>query len=128
MSIEPTEPGINSQVSSSANQIPLVITPAAINKLKAYEAENEEFKGKAFRVYIEGGGCAGFRYGFGFDDAQANDFSAEFDGLSVAIDPLSMQYLHGATIDFVETLQGSGFVVKNPNAKTSCGCGHSFNG
>lgn len=128
MSIEPNNPGTDGQAAPAPAQVPLVITPAAIAKLKSYAAENEEFQGKSFRVYVEGGGCAGFRYGFGFDDPQENDFALQMEGLPVAIDPLSMQYLYGATVDFVDTLQGSGFVVQNPNAKTSCGCGHSFNG
>ncbi|MBP7148941.1 MAG: iron-sulfur cluster insertion protein ErpA [Acidobacteria bacterium] len=107
---------------------PLTITGAAVTKLKGYAAENAEFQGKHFRIFIEGGGCAGFRYGFGFDDSQETDFQFEVEGLRVAIDPLSMQYLRGATVDFVDDLRGSGFVVNNPNAQTSCGCGHSFGG
>lgn len=103
------------------------VTAAAVAKLRAFQAENPEFVGKSFRVFIEGGGCSGFNYGFVFDDAQADvDFTFLAEGFPVACDPASMQYLRGATVDFVEDFQASGFVVRNPNAKTSCGCGSSF--
>ena len=102
------------------------ISPAALGRLKKYAGENPEFAGKHFRVFIEGGGCSGMRYGFVFDDATADDFCWVADGQPVAIDPLSAQYLRGATVDYVSDLRGEGFVVNNPNAKTSCGCGHSF--
>lgn len=107
---------------------PLNITAAALNKLRAFQAENEEFRGKSFRVFIEGGGCSGFNYGFVFDDVQPENDDATWliDGFPVVCDPMSYQYLKGATVDYVETLNGSGFTVQNPNAKTSCGCGHSF--
>lgn len=110
----------------ASTQAPLTVTSAAVNKLRAFQAENPEFQGKSFRVFIEGGGCSGFNYGFVFDDAQEHDHTFEAEGFPVACDPLSMQYLKGATVDFVEDLRGSGFVVKNPNAKSSCGCGSSF--
>ncbi len=127
MSTNPTHTGETTGTPAPGGEM-LVLTPAAVQKLLGYQSENPEFQGKAFRIFIEGGGCSGFRYGFGFDDASEDDWSFETGGLNVTVDPMSMQYLQGATVDFVDDLSGSGFLVKNPNAKTSCGCGHSFNG
>lgn len=123
MSINPTEAG--QETPGVAGQ-PVVITSAAIERLRKYAAENPEFQGKAFRVFIEGGGCSGMRYGFVFDDAGEEDFQWEVEGQPIAIDAVSMNYLRGAKVDYVSDLRGEGFVVDNPNAKTSCGCGHSF--
>ena len=79
------------------------------------------------RVYISGGGCSGFQYGFEFDEEQAeDDIAVERDGAVLLVDPLSLQYLHGAEVDYAESLQGAQFVIRNPNAKTTCGCGSSF--
>ena len=79
------------------------------------------------RVYISGGGCSGFQYGFEFDEEQAeDDIAVERDGAVLLVDPLSLQYLQGAEVDYAENLQGAQFVIRNPNAKTTCGCGSSF--
>ena len=79
------------------------------------------------RVAIQGGGCSGFQYGLGFDrGAQEGDLEFEVDGVTVVVDPFSAPYLQGATIDFLDGLQESGFKIDNPNAVSSCGCGHSF--
>jgi iron-sulfur cluster insertion protein len=79
------------------------------------------------RVFIEGGGCSGFQYGFSFDNERAeDDFVLDRDGVELLIDPLSMQYLEGAEVDYVEQLSGAQFVIHNPNARTTCGCGSSF--
>ena len=79
------------------------------------------------RVYISGGGCSGFQYGFTFDDTRAqDDIAIDNDGVTLLIDPLSFQYLTGAQVDYSETLQGAQFVINNPNATTTCGCGSSF--
>ncbi len=79
------------------------------------------------RVYIQGGGCSGFQYGFQFDDArQEDDISIEQEGIRVLVDMLSLQYLDGAEIDYKDDLMGSRFLVNNPNASTTCGCGSSF--
>lgn len=79
------------------------------------------------RVFIEGGGCSGFQYGFSFEEARADDdFVLDREGVEFLVDPLSMQYLEGAEIDYVEELSGAQFVIHNPNAKTTCGCGSSF--
>ena len=79
------------------------------------------------RVYIQGGGCSGFQYGFQFDNArQEDDISIEQEGIRVLVDMLSLQYLDGAEIDYKDDLMGSRFLVNNPNASTTCGCGSSF--
>ena len=81
------------------------------------------------RVAIQGGGCGGFQYGLGFDrGAQEGDVELECQGVKVVVDPFSAPYLQGATVDFVETIQESGFKIDNPNAAGSCGCGHSLPG
>lgn len=105
---------------------PMNISPLALEKIKTYAETTPEYQGKAFRVFIEGGGCAGFRYSFVFDDPQEDDIRTCVKGVNVAIDPLSMQYLQGATVDYVDSMTGAGFTVHNPNASSSCGCGHSF--
>lgn len=80
-----------------------------------------------FRVYVTGGGCSGFQYGFKFDQEIAfDDDEINFNDFSVVLDSLSYPYLYGSTLDFVEDLSGSKFVINNPNAKTTCGCGESF--
>ena len=80
-----------------------------------------------FRVFVTGGGCSGFQYGFKFDDDVAfDDDVIQFDNFSILVDSMSYPYLYGSTLDFVEDLSGSKFVINNPNAKTTCGCGESF--
>ena len=110
------------------NAIPdaLVFTDAAASKVKNLikEEDNPNLK---LRVFISGGGCSGFQYGFTFDEAvNDGDTSVENDGVTLLIDPMSFQYLVGAEIDYKEDLQGSQFVIRNPNASTTCGCGSSF--
>lgn len=105
---------------------PLVFTAAAAGKVTELIAEegNPELK---LRVYISGGGCSGFQYGFTFDEERAeDDLAVEKDGVLLLVDPLSLQYLGGAEIDYTESLTGAQFVIRNPNAKTTCGCGSSF--
>jgi iron-sulfur cluster insertion protein len=105
---------------------PLVFTDSAAAKVKELidEEGNPELK---LRVFINGGGCSGFQYGFTFEeDVNEDDTQVEKAGVTLLIDPLSFQYLVGAEIDYSEGLQGSQFVIKNPNAKTTCGCGSSF--
>lgn len=132
MSTQPTNHDATSASSgtpesgTSTGQPMLNLTPAAAAKVKDFAEQNAEFQGKAFRVFVEGGGCSGFRYAFVFDDRAPDDATWEVEGVEVALDPVSTQYLRGATVDFIDDLRGSGFVVTNPNAKTSCGCGSSF--
>ena len=105
---------------------PLNFTPAAAAKVGELIREEGNAALK-LRVYISGGGCSGFQYGFEFDEEQAeDDVAVERDGVALLIDPLSLQYLHGAEVDYSESLQGAQFVIRNPNAKTTCGCGSSF--
>lgn len=113
-------------MSDTAQASALVFTQAAANKVKSLleEEQNDNLK---LRVYITGGGCAGFSYGFTFDETTADDDTAvERDGVTLVVDPMSFQYLAGAEVDYREGLQGSQFVINNPNATTTCGCGSSF--
>jgi iron-sulfur cluster assembly accessory protein len=102
------------------------LTPTAAAKVKALMAEEPE-DALVLRVAIQGGGCSGFQYGLGFDTAPAEgDEILDLEGVRVVVDPFSAPYLQGATIDFLNGLQESGFKIDNPNASGSCGCGHSF--
>lgn len=105
---------------------PLRLTEAAARKVRhLIEAEGDP--ALLLRVYITGGGCSGFQYGFAFETSgEADDLIFEQHGVRLAVDPLSLQYLEGAEIDFREDLMGAQFVVRNPNARTTCGCGSSF--
>jgi iron-sulfur cluster insertion protein len=105
---------------------PLIFTDSAANKVKELIVEegNPELK---LRVFVTGGGCSGFQYGFTFDEVtNEDDTIMEKNGVTLLIDPMSFQYLVGAEIDYSEGLQGSQFVIKNPNATSTCGCGSSF--
>jgi len=105
---------------------PLAFTHAAAAKVRQLidEEGNAALK---LRVYIQGGGCSGFQYGFEFDEAQGeDDVAVRTDGVTLLVDPLSLQYLMGAEVDYSESLHGAQFVIRNPNAKTTCGCGSSF--
>ena len=109
-----------------AGQQALQVTAAAAHKVAELIRE-EGNPALMLRVYISGGGCSGFQYGFGFEEARADDdVAVERDGVTVLVDPLSLQYLMGAEIDYREALSGAQFVIRNPNAKTTCGCGSSF--
>jgi iron-sulfur cluster assembly accessory protein len=89
--------------------------------------QQENMEGKGVRIYVEGGGCSGFQYGFAFDDARDTDFRLPMkEGFEVLVDTFSMNYLRGANVDFVDTIEGSGFKISNPNATGTCGCGSSF--
>lgn len=110
----------------SDRETPLVFTNAAANKVGQLIGEegNEQLK---LRVYISGGGCSGFQYGFTFDEKiEDGDTQIETDGVVLLVDPMSIQYLAGAEIDYKEDLEGAQFVIRNPNAATTCGCGSSF--
>ena len=105
----------------------LTVTQAAEDKVIALQEEHDEPELK-LRVYIIGGGCHGFQYGFAFEEQANNDDLHAFTSpkLSILIDPISHQYLEGATIDFVCDGQGERFIIRNPRAKTTCGCNNSF--
>jgi iron-sulfur cluster insertion protein len=105
---------------------PFVFTDSAAAKVKDLIAEegNPDLK---LRVFVQGGGCSGFQYGFTFDEAvNDDDTTVDKDGVTLLIDSMSYQYLVGAEIDYKDDLQGAQFVIKNPNASTTCGCGSSF--
>ena len=105
---------------------PLVFTEAAARKVKQLIDEEANSKLK-LRVFVTGGGCSGFQYGFTFDeDAAEDDTRVERGGVMLVVDPMSFQYLVGAEIDYSEGLEGAQFVIRNPNAATTCGCGSSF--
>lgn len=107
-------------------ETPLVFTSAAAAKVSSL-IEEEGNPGLKLRIYIQGGGCSGFQYGFTFDEeVKEGDSTIVTDGVTLLIDPMSLQYLSGAEVDYSEGLQGSQFVIRNPNASTTCGCGSSF--
>jgi iron-sulfur cluster insertion protein len=110
----------------STTQPGVVFTDAAARKALELilEERNPELK---LRVYIQGGGCSGFQYGFSFDEvAEDGDLAFTNEGVTLLVDPLSFQYLVGAEVDYTESLQGAQFVIRTPNASTTCGCGSSF--
>ncbi|OJZ18033.1 MAG: iron-sulfur cluster insertion protein ErpA [Thiobacillus sp. 65-29] len=107
-------------------EFPLIFTDSAASKVKTLidEEGNPDLK---LRVFVSGGGCSGFQYGFTFDETQNDDDTVmEKNGVTLLIDSMSFQYLAGAEIDYSEGLEGAQFVIKNPNAATTCGCGSSF--
>lgn len=116
----------NLQSETMAMPDPLVFTDSAAAKVKNLidEEGNPDLK---LRVFVQGGGCSGFQYGFTFDEAvNEDDTQLNKNGVSLLIDSMSYQYLVGAEIDYKEDLEGAQFVIKNPNATTTCGCGSSF--
>jgi len=105
---------------------PLNFTEAAAAKVKEL-IQDEASTSLALRVYIQGGGCSGFQYGFEFDENRAeDDLAVDTNGVTLLVDPLSLQYLMGAEVDYTESLTGAQFEIRNPNAKTTRGCGSSF--
>ena len=102
----------------------LQITDRAYAQIKS--VMDEENNNDALRVFVQGGGCSGFNYGFTFDEQQSDDFIMEKEGIKVLVDAMSMTYLEGAEIDFKKDLTSAQFVIKNPNAVNTCGCGSSF--
>jgi len=110
----------------ASSDVDLIFTSSAASKVAELIRE-EGNPGLMLRVYIQGGGCSGFQYGFTFEEeAQEGDTEIVTDGVKLLVDPMSMQYLMGAEIDYTEGLQGEQFVIRNPNATTTCGCGSSF--
>jgi iron-sulfur cluster insertion protein len=113
-------------VSEQAELLPIQMTDAAANKVKSLITE-EENPALKLRVYITGGGCSGFQYGFTFDEAiNDGDTVIEKNGVTMVVDSMSLQYLVGGSVDYIEGLEGSRFLVTNPNATATCGCGSSF--
>jgi len=113
-------------IGGAAAPSPLVFTDAAATKVSELiqEEDNPNLK---LRVFISGGGCSGFQYGFTFDEnIEDGDSRVENQGVTLIVDPMSVQYLMGAEIDYTEDLSGAQFVIRNPNASSTCGCGQSF--
>ena len=110
------------------NYVPtaLQITDGAVSKILSL-SDSEDENNLNLRVYVTGGGCSGFQYGFSFDKViDEEDTCITKDGANLVVDSLSLQYLEGSTVDYTEDLMGSKFIIKNPNATTTCGCGESF--
>jgi iron-sulfur cluster insertion protein len=113
-------------IGSSAAPPPIVFTDAAATKVGELIRE-EDNPDLMLRVFISGGGCSGFQYGFTFDESvDDGDSRVDNGGVTLLVDPMSVQYLMGAEIDYKEDLQGAQFIIRNPNAQTTCGCGSSF--
>jgi iron-sulfur cluster insertion protein len=104
------------------------LTQNAVNHLEKFSRENaKDTKGKHFRIYVEGGGCSGFQYGYTFDEAKEDDEKIPFGkNQTLLIDLMSINFLEGSTLDYVDDFRGAGFMVKNPNASATCSCGQSF--
>jgi iron-sulfur cluster assembly accessory protein len=101
------------------------MTPTAVEKVRELlEQEGDEALG--LRIFVAGGGCSGLQYGMTLDEAQEGDFIMEVEGLRVLVDEMSAGYIQGSEVDYVDSLMGAGFTVNNPNAVSTCGCGHSF--
>ncbi len=103
----------------------ITLTDNATKHIKTIQNE-QDANGKPLRVYVEAGGCSGMEYGMAFDDKKADDEVVRHDGVEVVIDPMSANFLKDSVIDYVDSLQGSGFQIKNPNVHSTCGCGKSF--
>ena len=104
----------------------LSLTDAAVAKVKYFAGTMPDSEGKPLRIFVQGGGCSGFQYGFTFDDKKEGDTVIQTGGIEVVVDPQSAQYLKDAQVDYVEDFRGAGFSVTNPNATGGCGCGKSF--
>ena len=115
------------EIAERPTDVLLDLTPLAAEKVKELMASEPDAESLVLRVAIQGGGCSGFQYGLGFDSGVAEgDQELVLEGVRVVVDPFSAPYLQGATIDYLNGLQESGFKIENPNAVSSCGCGHSF--
>ena len=107
----------------------ITVTDGAASKIVALMAEENKTSG-GLRVFVQGGGCSGFQYGLMIEEGEGDtsaDRVFESNGVRLYIDPISLRYLGGAQVDFVDNLTGGGFTIQNPNAKSTCGCGSSFN-
>lgn len=104
----------------------IVLTPRAAQQVRQMQS-GQAAQGRLLRLFVESGGCSGFQYGMSFDDPRQDDASFESEGVSLVVDPESLKHLDGVSIDFDDGLHGRGFEIRNPNAKSTCGCGKSFN-
>ena len=115
------------EIAERPTDVLLDLTPLAAEKVKELMASEPDADALVLRVAIQGGGCSGFQYGLTFENSEKpNDQILEFNGLKVYVDAMSGMYLDGVKIDYVDSLDGSGFKIDNPNASGTCGCGHSF--
>jgi len=125
MSVEKFNP--NEVDSVESNDLELTISIEAAKKIQELFEDEENKDDLSLRVFVTGGGCSGFQYGFTFeDDVSDEDFLVKMHDISVVVDPMSYQYLQGSVIDFKNELMNSSFFINNPQAKTTCGCGNSF--
>ena len=123
--VQEVEPSAQNE-NQADEALPIKFTDQAASKVKEL-LEDEENPDLKLRVYVTGGGCSGFQYGFTFDEkTNEDDFMIEKQGVSLVVDPMSLQYLMGGEVDYTSGLEGSRFFVRNPNATTTCGCGASF--
>jgi iron-sulfur cluster insertion protein len=122
-----TAPSTPTPLTTGAPGPLLSLTEAAVEKVKHFATTMPDSQGKPLRIFIQGGGCSGFQYGFTFDEKREDDNVIETGGIQVVVDPQSAQYLKDAKVDYVEDFRGAGFSVENPNATGGCGCGKSFN-
>jgi iron-sulfur cluster insertion protein len=104
----------------------LALTDAAVEKVKYFAKSMPDSEGKPLRIFVQGGGCSGFQYGFQFDEKREDDNVLETGGIMVVVDPQSATYLRDSTVDYVEDFRGAGFSVTNPQSTGGCGCGKSF--
>jgi iron-sulfur cluster assembly accessory protein len=105
----------------------ITLTPSAVQAVRELLSQRK-LTDHALRVFVAGGGCSGLQYGMSLEPTiREQDLKAEFDGIQVVVDEVSINYLHGATVDYIETEQGAGFKIDNPNAMPSCNCGSSYN-
>jgi len=115
-----------SETASVADEAMVVFTEAAANKVREL-LDEEDDREQMLRVFVTGGGCSGFQYGFKFDKSREDDDTVVVkNGVTLLVDSMSVQYLAGAEIDYKESVEGAQFVIRNPNASTTCGCGNSF--
>ena len=131
MSTQQTEPSVYSPskaaaaAAAAAPASDVIFTESAARKVREL-LDEEENPNQMLRVFVSGGGCSGFQYGFKFDEAaEDDDTRVETLGVTLVVDPMSLQYLIGAEIDYKDTVEGAQFVIRNPNAQTTCGCGSS---
>ena len=104
----------------------ITLSDKAVSKIGELLGSQDDSEGQALRVAVRGGGCSGFQYALAFDRAKDDDHVFEVEGVSVVVDKVSMQFVFGSEVDYVEGLQGAGFQVNNPNVVAACGCGSSF--
>ncbi len=126
MSSSPDSP-LTPMTAPGGSQPLLTLTDAAIAKVKYFAETMPDSVNKPLRVFVQGGGCSGFQYGFTFDEKKEDDNVLEQGGITVVVDPQSAMYLKDAKVNYVEDFRGAGFSVENPNASGGCGCGKSFN-